>query len=1208
MPARFSLAHSLDADHVSTRDLAHAIVKRPRVDSGPLPLCALANTLAQVIELGRAPLCILTPDTETAQRLQANLRFFCTGQQSAILLYPAADTSPFVAVASDRRAAMDRLSALFQLAQGLPTAAVIAPAHALLRLIPPQSIVRARSLVVEQDMELDMEQAATRLAAAGYMRVPVVEDPGTFALRGALLDVFPSHERYPYRIELDFDAVSTIRRFDPEDQRTLDSAQRVDLPPVRDTMVGAEELARAERKVSALCDAINMPTSRRKQLVQDVGSGRHFAGIDAYAPAFYEGMESLLDYLPERTQYVLLDPTAAGQALDDELHRASRDRIARVEDGQPCYPLADHYLPLETLEARLATGPLAVVHRLAIDGAPDVTEEASACARFSSVAPNSLMRVSALDHQDLVADLKSQRNQKEVQKPLAPLVQRIERWTEEGLRVLLIARTQTQGDRLTHLLRSYGVVLPKVEDFATQLLAADRASQPQVVVGPLQDGCILPRQALALITEQEIFGQQPRKRSRSRKRRDNKRAFLEDLRQLAPNDYVVHAEHGIGRYLGLMQQQVPLSKYEAMQGMQPLRVEVLVVEYHGGDKLYVPVTRLNQIEKFSGGDGGTPKLDRLGGQTFARKKTKVAEAVKQLADELLSLYAARAARSRPVYDKPDALFAEFEATFPFEETEDQARAIEEVLQDLEHERPMDRVICGDVGFGKTEVALRAAFRAALAGRQVAVLCPTTVLAQQHLRTFEARLQDYPVRLAGLSRFVSRKAQQQTIRELKEGTCDIVIGTHRLLSKDVHFKQLGLAIIDEEQRFGVAHKERLKRLRTEVDVLTLSATPIPRTLQMAIGGLRELSLISTPPVDRRAVRTFVTRWDEHVLREAISRELSRGGQVYFIHNRIDGLYERAARLQDMVPDARIGVVHGRLKEAALEQLMADFVDGRYDILCATAIVENGLDIPRANTILIDRADALGLAQLYQLRGRVGRSQQRAYCYLITKNPSEMSDEARTRIEALERHTQLGSGFQIASLDMEQRGAGDFLGAEQSGSVAAVGFDMFVHMLEEAVAELRGTPVQRGVDTELTLTVEHYLPEEYVADVGVRLSLYKRFASAESDEEIQDLAAEMEDRFGPPPAPAAAFIRAMALRPRLKNLKVLGCEASGSRVTLHLQQDCPIPPERLIAMVNGGPQFALSPEMKLTRRFDAQDSGDAIDHVHTLLGEMLARDPS
>ncbi len=484
-----------------------------------------------------------------------------------------------------------------------------------------------------------------------------------------------------------------------------------------------------------------------------------------------------------------------------------------------------------------------------------------------------------------------------------------------------------------------------------------------------------------------------------------------------------------------------------------------------------------------------------------------------------------------------------------------------------------------------------------------------MLAQQHFNTFADRMRDYPLRVESLSRFVDKAKQSEILAATKEGKVDVLVGTHRLLSKDLHFSNLGLLVVDEEQRFGVTHKERIKKLKSEVDVLTLTATPIPRTLQLAVGGLRDLSLITTAPVDRRAVRTLVTRWDDHIVREAILRELSRGGQAFFVYNRIEGLYERAHHLQELVPEARIAVAHGQMPETTLERTMTDFVDGQYDVLCSTAIIESGLDIPRANTMIIDRADVFGLAQLYQLRGRVGRSKERAYCYLITPPPNQLTDEARARIEALERFSHLGAGFQVASLDMELRGAGDVLGAEQSGTAAAVGFDLFLHMLQEAVAELRGEPVVHEVDTELSLDVEHYLPDDYIEDVGLRLSFYKRLASAEDEQEVVDLASEMEDRFGPAPQPAAQLVRVMHLKPALRQLRVLGCEAHAQRVTLHLKEDTPLDPAKVMKLVAGrGAVWKLTPDMKLTRRFGPDEGTDSLEHLDEVLAgqRRLRRD--
>jgi transcription-repair coupling factor (superfamily II helicase) len=1205
----YSLTENLLATEVRVDDVIERMLGQRRVDLSGLSPGTAALIIARIVAASARPVLVLTPDQDSATKMAANCRFFVSQGDTPsfgfgeVLHYPAADVTPFVDVASDRRTAMDRLSVLFHLTNELPLKVVVSAVSAALRRVLPRTAIKNRCLLVQTEQEVDRDRVIELLTESGYLRAPVVEDPGTFAVRGSLIDVFPPTAAQPVRVELMDELVLSIKTFDPDSQRTQASLTSFWIHPARENLLGKEELGCVKERISALCDEMTLPTSRKKQLLDDIQSGRVLFGLESLLPAFYPRLETLFDFLPEETLIAFIDPTACIKAAGDELSRADHDREFKRQDNHPVFPLDAYYLSEEALAERLSTNHMMLFHRLAIGGEPDAEEEPTGpLSALECVEPESLLRFSAQDQSELVSELAAHRSGKEKEEPLAPLVRRTRMWLEEGLRVLFTARTTTQAERLATLLRSYDLrIAGKSHFFDPKTLKEQKAGEPRVVIGELRDGFVFAQEALACVTEEEIFGERGHRQKEAAKQK-KKQAQFEDLRQLEVGDYVVHAEHGVGRYLGLERKVVPLSRFEKLQGMKPFSIEALVVEYAGGDRLFLPVTRLGLIGKFASAEGAKAKLDRLGGQTFANTKSRVRHSVLKLADELLSLYAERAARSREALAPPDRTYTQFEATFPFEETPDQERAIDDVLSDLQGDAPMDRLICGDVGFGKTEVALRAAFRTAMNGRQVALLCPTTVLAQQHFLTFQERLQNYPLTVEVLSRFVPKKTQATVVAALKKGTCDVVIGTHRLLSKDVHFKNLGLLVVDEEQRFGVAHKERIKKLRTEVDVLTLSATPIPRTLQMAVGGLRELSLIATPPVDRRAIRTFITRWDNHVIREAVLRELSRGGQVFLVHNRIQGLHERAARLQELIPEARIATAHGQMREASLERIMTDFVEGRYDVLCSTAIIENGLDIPRANTILIDRADMFGMSQLYQLRGRVGRSSQRAYCYLIVPSANQMTDQARSRIEALERFSQLGSGFQLASLDMELRGAGDLLGAEQSGSVAAVGFDLFVQMLQEAIAELKGEAVKNAIDPEITLDIEHYLPEDYVSDVGVRLSLYKRFSGAQDEQAVTELAAEMEDRFGPPEQPAIDFVRAMSLKPALRDLRVLGCEANDRRVTLHFANDAPLDPAKIMKKVSSSPDWQLTPDLKLTRRYPPSDENDAVDRVQTILREL------
>ena len=1141
---------------------------------------ALGSSSALLLaHAARAPgvrfLCV-APDLDAAERLAQDLQFFLgaaadrAGAGSPVVLFAPPESTPWDEISPDRRAGMNRVAALFRLAHDPAWRFLVAPAPALVRKVIPRSALDLHTARVVAETEIDRDELARALSGTGYLRAPLVEDPGSFAVRGAVVDVWPAHAQAPLRVELYGDMVVSVRPFDPTSQTTLKDHAFHDLwlPPAREAILSRENVARARERVTHLAEAIDLPTLRTRALVEDLAHGRAFAGADAFLPAYHEALVPLLDHVPGGVKVALVDPPRVIAELRGELERAEAD--VRTRHG-PVFPVASHYASEEDVRHLLEPRGVVTLFRGAVLGA---TEGPLAALENVQDADD----LEARDHADLARAVAAARATKGKTATLGPLARRIRHFHDHGLSVVVTARAETQADRLATLLRHQGIACDTKRSFDTERPRGEH-DVVRIVTGTLAEGLVLPQEGLAIVTEEEIFGARAHKR-RPRAAKEGKKGFAFDLSTLAVGDYVVHAEHGIGRYQGLVHRDV-----------EGVRVDLIQVEYAGKDRLYLPVHRLSQLGKYAAGDHGEPKLDRLGGSTFAKTRARVDREVRRMADELLRLYAERKAAVGHALPSPDDDYRAFEAAFAFEETPDQARAIEEVSRDLEADRPMDRLVCGDVGFGKTEVAIRAAFRSAGAGRQVAVLCPTTILAQQHVRVFEARMQGTAFVIRAMSRFQGKKEQEDTLRGLKDGTVDVVVGTHRLLSKDVHYKNLGLLVVDEEQRFGVAHKERIKQLRTTVDVLTLSATPIPRTLQMAVSGIRDLSLITTPPVDRRAVRTLVTRWDPHVVREAVTRELSRGGQVFYVYNRVEGLYERAKRLQDIVPEARIAVAHGQMStgkrggDSALERTMLDFVDGRYDVLCATAIVESGLDIPRANTILIDRADLLGLAQLYQLRGRVGRSKERAYCYLVVPPDDAMTDESRARVEALQRHAELGSGFKIASLDLELRGAGDLLGGEQSGNVASVGFEMFCQMLEDAVHELRGETVVHDIDPDLSFDVEALLPEDYVADTGVRLSLYKRLASADGEADVMELAREMEDRFGPPPEAARRLVQLMVLKTELRRLRALGCEATPRQVTLHLAADTPLDAERITRLVRAPRSpWRLTPDMRLSRRFE------------------------
>lgn len=1203
IPEEILPSYELPSDRtvITARDLATATL----ASAGPhhVVSCvgsAPALVLRALTKATKRKIIAITSDTDAARALFADASFLLAGKDADepdagqttlgdVLFFPPNEASPYADVAPDRRSAEARIAALFHLAVELPWRVLVCPIQALVRKIVPRDEVLEHAELVVTEQELDRDALIKRVSAAGYVRSPIVEDPGTFAVRGALLDVWPPNAGFPARIEFYGDLVMSVKSFDPESQKTLTEIKEVWLPQAREAVLTPQNLERAKERVRAICDAIDLPSTKARALLDDVLTGRSFFGAEGFLPAYIDP-EPLASYLPNDAIIVLEDPAAITKALREELERAEEDYARATREVR--FPVNAFYESEAATTNWLAQKNVLALHRTGIAGQ---TEDPNSIERFE-VTPEDSPSLATLDQADLERAIKSARASRGKTAALEPLVRRILAWQEQGFRIVIAARAETQVERLVTLLRHRDLsVRARLGAFDPAILEDPEALTTAFVVrGALARGVIAIAERLVLVTEEEVFGARAHRRAARAEKSATKSAkpFLEDLRSLSVGDYVVHENHGIGKYLGLVHKQVGTST-----------IDLILVEYAGGDKLYLPVYRLNQIQKFSGAEG-TPKIDKLGGQTFAKTRAKVEKSVRKMADELLRLYAERRAAVGESTPVPDDEYSSFEASFPFEETADQARAIMEVAGDLESTRPMDRLVCGDVGFGKTEVALRAAFRVAMSGRQVAVLCPTTVLAQQHYLNFKARMSPYALEVRAMSRFQTNADQDDTMRGLRAGNVDVVVGTHRLLSKDIHFKKLGLLVVDEEQRFGVTHKERIKSLKMNVDVLTLSATPIPRTLQMAISGLRDMSIINTPPMDRRAIRTIVTRHDENVMREAIEREIGRGGQVFFVYNRVEGLYERAARLQEIVPSARIAVAHGQMSESALEQAMIDFVSGKYDILCSTAIIESGLDIPRANTMIVDRADMFGLSQLYQLRGRVGRSKERAYCYLVVPPANAMSDEARARIEALERHTELGSGFQIASLDLELRGSGDILGGEQSGNVALVGFELFCQMLDEAVHELRGEVVEHDVDPELAFDADALLPESYVSDVGVRLSFYKRLASAYNPDEVTDLANEMEDRFGPPPIEARRLVHLMSLKTELRKLRVLACEATHRGVTLHLADDTPLDSAKIMKLVQQkGSAYKLSPDMRLSRKTkETEPFNSGLEATDKLLAEL------
>jgi transcription-repair coupling factor (superfamily II helicase) len=1031
---------------------------------------ASAIALLSAAEAADRPCLLVMRSSHQAQLLHRDLELLAINDTPA-LLFPDHETLPYDPFSPHPDIIAERLKTLSETAS-LQRGLVVCSIGALMQRLPPADYILQRSFNLESGQTLELEGFRQKLGHAGYEASEQVYQAGQFAVRGSVIDLFPSGSDVPFRIDLFDDEIDSIRVFDPDSQRSSGKVDGINLLPAREYPCDEHGLE-AFRK--AFRNRFDVDT-RHVNLYQDLRAGVHPQGLEQYLPLFYEHTSSLFEYLSVTPQLVVQDGTIeAAKTLERRTSERWEQRRHDVE--RPILDPEELFFSPSDIQSRIDDCPL--VYLPAGDATPPARP------RFASEA---------------VPDLNIHERGREA---AAALINFLDDFSG---RVVFAADTPGRREVLRSTLNAFDIRPAVFERFREFLQGEERLG---LAILPVDEGFVIDGHAqekLALVTESQLFGGRSRPRAERAASERDPEAIIRNLTDLLPGAPVVHEDHGVGRYQSL----------EILE-IDDRPAEFLMLEYHGGDKLYVPVSSLHLVSRYTGSDPESAPLHRLGSRQWETAKKKAAKQVRDVAAELLDLYARRLAREGFSFPLDQKLYAEFASAFPYEETPDQQNAIEAVIGDLESQRPMDRVVCGDVGFGKTEVALRAAFVAVQAGRQVALLVPTTLLAQQHFATFSDRLADWPVRVELLSRFRTGKQADAVIQKLRDGKTDIVIGTHRLIQKDIRFKQLGLVIIDEEQRFGVQQKERLKQLRAEVDLLTLTATPIPRTLNMAMSGIRDLSIIATPPARRMAVKTLVTEWDRSVLREALLRELQRGGQVFFLHNEVRNIEKIARDVQELVPGARIAVAHGQMRERELENVMLDFYRQRYSVLVCTTIIESGIDVPTANTIIINRADRFGLAQLHQLRGRVGRSHHRAYAYLVVPERRSMTADARKRLEAISSLEELGAGFTLATHDLEIRGAGELLGAEQSGQINQVGFSLYSDMLARAVEALRSgqepdleQPLRQGVEIELHLPA--LIPESYLADVQSRLTLYKRIASARTPDGLRELQVEMIDRFG------------------------------------------------------------------------------------------------
>ena len=971
----------------------------------------------------------------------------------------------------------------------------VAPAAALISQSLPPGLWRDLIIGLQVGMQVDRQEYIDLLVCRGYERTTLTESAGQFSARGDIIDIYPPGRQEPVRIELFDDLIESIRHYDPLTQRSTDQIRQVDILPARELLLTEQALSSGEQKINSTLDRTlsrlrrsgeNEVALRLKQQVfrhmERLADPEGIDYLSSYLPFFYGEGASLLDYLPPDSLVFLEEPAQIAEKTANLRSEFNDYSSSSLLEGDLLPPEQELLWNEKDLFYRLSC-PLIGTALFAETGGLFKPEQSVRIESKSAPFYHGQWDIFRSD---------------------------CRKWFREGYGVYLLTESEERGNGLLSMIAEHD---NSAEEYRDGGQGGEMFSKPQVIAGSLEEGFIIPGLQLAVITERNLLPVRRKKRRLNR----SEGIRLSDYRELSNGDYVVHEQHGIGRYLGLNTLEVGGGKRD-----------YLVLKYRGTDKLYLPVDQVGLIQKYSGGDGPAPRLHSLGGGEWQRLKSRVNHSVEELARELLALYAARQAVEGYSFGPDHPWQQEFEAHFPFEETPDQLKAVEDVKADLEKNHPMDRLICGDVGYGKTEVAMRAAFKAVMEGKQVAVLVPTTVLAQQHYRTFTERFDGFPVKIAQISRFIAPGWQKEITRNLAAGKIDIIIGTHRLLSGDVRFHDLGLLVVDEEQRFGVRQKEKMKQLRLEVDTLAMTATPIPRTLHLSLAGARDFSIIDTPPEDRYPVQTYVLEYSENLVRDAVQRELSRGGQAFIVFNRVDRIDAFAERIQGLFPDASVAVGHGQLPEAALERIMADFQEGRYQILVSTTIIESGLDIPNVNTLVVCDADRFGLAQLYQIRGRVGRSSRLAYAYLTYRRDKVVSETAKKRLKAIKEFTELGSGFKIALRDLEIRGAGNILGAEQHGFIAAVGFDLYARLLDRAVAELKNEKREKTVDTRLELQINAHLPSSYLIAQDQKVEFYQRIYSAAKSEELEEIEEELTDRYGVPPGPVKNLLAVAGLR--------------------------------------------------------------------------------
>ncbi len=1102
--------------------------------------------------------CCIVPDDHSIPMAISNLQLFTNKQ---VLVYPGHEIPPYTPLSPDQKITATRLATLYHLTETESDLLVVTSIEAMLRKVIPKSQLKNKVELIMAGEDVDHENLINNLLELGYDKVALARNCGDFSVRGGIIDIFPPpfvdsngivHSN-PVRLDFFGETVESLRIYDPVSQRSISDIEEALLLPVKEFILNTADrktLADLARNFQKQANTYSWDEDDSYSIMEKLATGQGIAGIEFFLPIFFEEkLSSLVDFLPKKTRLFFVNPDGCAQAMKISYERISKNFMEVSRAGKPALPPEEIFIPQEKIHEQFER--FKQIH---------VTE---------LVSDENQIKFSTSDHLLLKQDIASRRTKEGI---LPPLMNKISKWQEENQRIVICCRSSRHTRNMAVMLARHHLQVELREPPIT--IRENTGDVIEIYDHPLSEGFSLTSNNIHFISESQLFGQM---RLGSKKKTGHIAGEPVDFTELHRGDIVVHRDHGLGIFSGL----------ETIT-VQQVTNDFMAIEYRDGDKLYLPVDKLNLVSRYQGLSDKQPAIDKLGSTSWRTTTRKIKEDVWKVAQELLDIYAKREIRQGRKFSHPGPLFQELEESFPFDETPGQQKAINDVIADLTSEQPMDRLVCGDVGYGKTEVAIRAAFKVIEDGCQTAVLVPTTVLAEQHLQTFRERLQNFPVRIECLNRFRSNREQKELIRDLAAGKIDVIIGTHRLLSKDVSFKDLGLLVVDEEHRFGVTHKEKIKKLRSTVDILTLTATPIPRTLQMSLLAIRDLSVISSPPELRRPVKTFVAQYDELVMKEAVSRELRRKGQTFVVHNRVKSIYKVAASIEKLVPEARIAVAHGQMKTRELEEIMVAFVNREIDVLVATTIIESGLDIPSANTIIINRADMLGLAEMYQLRGRVGRSAIQSFAYLLVPSLDSISRDSRERLRALMECNELGGGFKLAMNDLQIRGGGNLLGVSQSGNIAAIGYDLYLDLLQKTVADLqaRGTAgcrLENDLDPEINLRLSAFIPPDYIPDINQRYIMYRRIAALikAEDTAFHELRDELTDRYGHIPGETETLLDIIEIKKALAALRISKLERGAGSLVYSFLHDTPVQPKKLLEFIASSPGTKKQPQPKLTQ---------------------------